>query len=358
MKRTIPSRARRLFRGLGFFVLLSGALRAQNDPWVAPPSADALQNPLKGDAAATAVGEQLFKTICFVCHGNQGKGDGINAPSLAKKPADLTSRRVQRQSDGALFWKISEGNPPMLTFKNSLSEEQRWSLVNYVRKLGELYGEPSGEESVAGGNGAAAPSTGTSNAKRVEAETRAMPSRGEHPTLSSEPEPLPNPFAGMTDGKELFRNICGACHTVGKGKLIGPDLKDVHQRHSRDWLFRWIRSSQSLVQAGDPEAVELFNAYNQVVMPDQPFLEDAQIAAILDYIAEAGKPAVTRAPGGRSTRPSAAVQGESWKAPKGKTFGQTVFGKLFLWVGFLLVFVTLLVVPLVLTRMFRDSYRG
>ncbi len=343
--------------GLWLALLLNAELTAQNDPWGAPPSADALQNPLRGDAAATATGEQLFKTICFVCHGNQGKGDGINAPSLAKKPADLTSRRVQRQSDGALFWKISEGNPPMLTFKNSLSEEQRWSLVNCIRKLGKQYGESSAGEAIAAGNGTAALPADASGPKKVEAETRTMPSRGEHPTRASEPEPPPNPFSGMTDGKELFRNICGACHTIGKGKLIGPDLKGVSQRHSRDWLFRWIRSSQSLVRASDPEAVELFNTYNQVVMPDQPFLSDEQIAALLDYIAEAGNPAGTMASRSGSTRPAPAAGAESLQTPKGKTFAQTVFGELFLWVGYLLVFLTLLYVPLVLTRMFRDGYR-
>jgi len=50
---------------------------------------------------------------------------------LEKKPADL-STKVKAQTDGALFWKISEGRSPMVSWK-SLSETQRWELVNYIK---------------------------------------------------------------------------------------------------------------------------------------------------------------------------------------------------------------------------------
>lgn len=90
---------------------------------------------------------------------------------------------------------------------------------------------------------------------------------------------------GQTEGEQLFNQICIACHTIGKGKLIGPDLANVQQRRSEDWLLRFIRSSQTVIKSGDPIAVQLFNDYNQMVMPDNNF-SDAQIRAILDYIAQ------------------------------------------------------------------------
>jgi len=107
--------------------------------WVAPDSANSVENPIAENDEALISGKTAFEAICFVCHGNQGKGDGLNAPNLERPPADLTAATVQAQSDGALFWKISEGNPPMLSFRNSLSEERRWQLVHYIRELARLY---------------------------------------------------------------------------------------------------------------------------------------------------------------------------------------------------------------------------
>jgi mono/diheme cytochrome c family protein len=116
--------------------------------WVAPDSANDLKNPFADDESASVEGKQLFDAICFVCHGNQGKGDGINAANLERPPANLTSDLVQRQSDGVLFWKISEGNPPMLSFKSSLSEEQRWKIVDYIRELAVLFPDKQAEHEV------------------------------------------------------------------------------------------------------------------------------------------------------------------------------------------------------------------
>ena len=89
------------------------------------------------------------------------------------------------------------------------------------------------------------------------------------------------------DGPTLFRNNCGACHTVGKGKLVGPDLKDVQNRHADSWLHKWIKSSQGLVQAGDKDAVKLFADNGNIPMPDQA-LSDDDIKTVLAYISSGG----------------------------------------------------------------------
>ena len=94
------------------------------------------------------------------------------------------------------------------------------------------------------------------------------------------------------DGGQMFRANCGACHTVGKGKLVGPDLKGVQDRHSEEWILKWVHSSQSLVKAGDKDAVKLFNDNSQIVMPDQP-LSDNDIKTVLAYIKTGGEPVVT-----------------------------------------------------------------
>ena len=108
---------------------------SQSKKFPAPASADATVNPVKGDAQATLEGKKVYTQYCVTCHGSKGKGDGIAAPGLAKPPADHTSDFVQKQKDGALFWIITQGNNPMPTYKTTLTEIQRWQVVNYIRTL-------------------------------------------------------------------------------------------------------------------------------------------------------------------------------------------------------------------------------
>src|ERR1017187_10190825 len=90
------------------------------------------------------------------------------------------------------------------------------------------------------------------------------------------------------DGKAIFTTTCTACHSIGKGTIVGPDLKDVTKTLSVDWISKWIRGSQAMVEAKDPTAVELFNKFNMIPMPDQA-LSDGEIKAVLDHIsAESG----------------------------------------------------------------------
>lgn len=104
-------------------------------PWVAPKSADAVKNPLKGNVSATAEGKKLFAQMCAICHGNKGKGDGMAGMSLNPRPTNFTKESVQAQTDGAIYWKITEGRAPMASYKASLKDNQRWQLVNYIRTL-------------------------------------------------------------------------------------------------------------------------------------------------------------------------------------------------------------------------------
>ncbi len=103
--------------------------------WKAPAEANQLINPLKKDKESITKGEKIFQSLCTACHGKTGRGDVPSMQNLHPKPADLTSEQVQNQSDGALFWKISEGRGLMASYKNMLSEEERWALVNFIRTL-------------------------------------------------------------------------------------------------------------------------------------------------------------------------------------------------------------------------------
>lgn len=94
-------------------------------------------------------------------------------------------------------------------------------------------------------------------------------------------------------GDVLFNSFCNVCHSINKGKLIGPDLADVHKRRSGEWLLEFIKSSQLMIKKGDPDAIALFKEFNQTVMPDAPYSND-EIKLILIYIAEKSPGGITK----------------------------------------------------------------
>ncbi len=85
------------------------------------------------------------------------------------------------------------------------------------------------------------------------------------------------------DGEKLFKQNCAACHSIGKGKLVGPDLHGVTELRNEQWLIKWIKGSQAMVNSGDPEAKAIFEEFNKIPMPDQN-LPDADIKGILAFI--------------------------------------------------------------------------
>ncbi|MDE3124388.1 MAG: c-type cytochrome [Bacteroidota bacterium] len=116
-------------------IALPGLVQAQSSSWNAPASANQLKNPLAGNTTVLKEAKKLYITNCGPCHGNNGKGDGIAAAALKPKPADHTSAAVQKETDGALYWKMTEGHTPMPSYKQALTDTQRWMLVNYIRSL-------------------------------------------------------------------------------------------------------------------------------------------------------------------------------------------------------------------------------
>ena len=99
-------------------------------------------------------------------------------------------------------------------------------------------------------------------------------------------------------GEEKFNKICLACHTVGGGRRVGPDLKGLHERRTEEWLLKFIPSPQKMITAGDPVAVALQKEY-PLVMPD-PACSTDDIKEILAYVRVAGgggvAPAAPKAP--------------------------------------------------------------
>lgn len=79
-------------------------------------------------------GQEIFEQKCAYCHGMTGRGDGPAAAGLPKKPANLASSEVQRQSDSELAKKVGEGKPPLMpAWKEQLTPEQIREVVKYLR---------------------------------------------------------------------------------------------------------------------------------------------------------------------------------------------------------------------------------
>jgi mono/diheme cytochrome c family protein len=117
---------------------ITSGIYAQGSDWKAPADAKSTKNPLaakKSDAKLLADAKKLAEQNCATCHGPGGKGDGPAAAALPPpKPADWTSAKLAAETDGELFWKMSNGRGAMPPWKH-LPEDQRWSLVNYIRSL-------------------------------------------------------------------------------------------------------------------------------------------------------------------------------------------------------------------------------
>ncbi len=104
--------------------------------WPAPDEAKKLKNPAPATDASLAAAKTIYVDKCAQCHGEEGKGDGPEAPMYDVKPADFTDAHILGEmTDGEIFWKIGEGRRPMPSFRKQLTEEQRWQLVNYLRTL-------------------------------------------------------------------------------------------------------------------------------------------------------------------------------------------------------------------------------
>ncbi|MGZ4964237.1 MAG: c-type cytochrome [Limisphaerales bacterium] len=100
-----------------------------------PARAAAKKNPVAVNETSIALGKKIYERQCLTCHGAKGKGDGPTAAKLEKRPGNLSNPKLWEQSDGALLWKVKEGHRPMPTFKNIMSDEERWPVINYIRTL-------------------------------------------------------------------------------------------------------------------------------------------------------------------------------------------------------------------------------
>lgn len=120
------------------FVVVAYWIFQQNKPWIVPPEYKALKNPLVPSPSNLNAARQIYSDECAQCHGEHGKGDGPEARTHMPLPADLTDgKRMATVADGEIFYQITEGRRPMPSFRNRLTQDQRWQLVLFVRSFSQ-----------------------------------------------------------------------------------------------------------------------------------------------------------------------------------------------------------------------------
>lgn len=119
----------------------------EEDPWKVPEKYQNLKNPVIADEASINSGKELYTSYCLPCHGRDGKGSGQRAYKLDTSPADFTLESFQKQTDGALLYKIYSGHRDMPGFKKRIPGTKDaieggfgktrlpGDLVNYLRSF-------------------------------------------------------------------------------------------------------------------------------------------------------------------------------------------------------------------------------
>lgn len=112
--------------------MVNGKIKQQ---WEAPAEFASMKSPLKVTPDIIKRGQYLYKNRCESCHGAEGRGNGFyNKPEYKQSP-NLTSKVVQANTDGQLFYKVSNFRDRHPSSRMLYSDEERWMIVAFLRTL-------------------------------------------------------------------------------------------------------------------------------------------------------------------------------------------------------------------------------
>lgn len=133
----VSRRRRRWVWGAGFVLAGSGAALALPALWIDAYPTTYRRPAVPYQAISVASGLQVYQQRCIVCHGIAGYGDGPGLSGVTWQRADLTAKHTGDHTAGDLFWWLSYGikDKPMPGFRDQLTEEARWDVINFLRTL-------------------------------------------------------------------------------------------------------------------------------------------------------------------------------------------------------------------------------
>ena len=86
-------------------------------------------------------------------------------------------------------------------------------------------------------------------------------------------------------GEKVFKQNCAACHKMDK-KVVGPALQNVVADQGAEWVYAWVKNNQALRESGDAHANEVYNEFNQGVMPAYEWLGEESLNDVVQYLAD------------------------------------------------------------------------
>lgn len=144
---------------------------------------------------------------------------------------------------------------------------------------------------------------------------------------------IPETEEAIAQGKKLYAQNCAVCHAINN-VVVGPALKDVHNRRPIPWLTSFIKNSQKVIQSGDEYAVNLYQQYNRTEMPSFDFSDD-EVLSIIAYVKAES-----------NAEPVAVADSGAGAAEGATTAGSSIPSEYFTWilVGFIVILVLILLV--------------
>jgi mono/diheme cytochrome c family protein len=103
-----------------------------SDDWPVPDQYNSMENPVAFNNQNVRAGRDIYEKNCRSCHGDPGK---YNALAMVPPPPDAASEMMQENSDGQLFYKITIGRGAMPQFETTLSSDDRWKVITYIRRF-------------------------------------------------------------------------------------------------------------------------------------------------------------------------------------------------------------------------------
>jgi len=265
-------------------------------------------------------GEEFFSQICSACHAINERVVGPALSGVYERREQewilkfvKNSQQMVESGDETAQEIFNEYGIPMPA--QDLSDEEIMDIMAYIKS----------EDT---GGAAAAQQTGDEGDAGAEAAAGA--------DLNQEM---------VAQGETLFKNNCAVCHNINE-QLVGPPLKNIHERRPMDWIIRFVQNSQKVIQSGDEYAVQLYNEYNQTLMPSFDFSED-EIKSVVEYIkAESVKAAAPTAEADQEVAP-----GEEEVEEEGDVYLVAIL------VGLLIVLAIILGVLIVIASLLKKNLR-
>lgn len=121
---------------LSIFLVLMMSYKVKAQGWAVPPDKASVLSPFKFTDETRQAGAALYTTYCKQCHGDPGKGNVI---ALVPPPPDPASPQMQNNTDGGIFYKVTEGRGPMLSFKTTLTPFNIWNIISFIRSFNPQY---------------------------------------------------------------------------------------------------------------------------------------------------------------------------------------------------------------------------